>query len=84
MENVKVYWQLLWTAPTYTYSCKDISVETLSNVEGVVIDESPSSLSSQAVMQMDDDLLEHLNVYISMFKQLNGDMWKSTKNILLV
>ena len=35
----------------------------------MVIDESPSSLSSLAVMQMDDDLPVHLNVYISMFKQ---------------
>ena len=35
----------------------------------MVIDESPLSLSSLAVMQMDDDLSVHLNVYISMFKQ---------------
>ena len=43
--------------------------ETLSNVERIVFDESPSSLSSLAVMKMDDDLPVHLNVYISMFKQ---------------
>ena len=42
--------------------------ETLSNVERMVIDDRPSSLSSLAVMQMDDDLPVHLNVYISMFK----------------
>ena len=35
----------------------------------MVIDESPSSLSPLAVMQVDDDLPVHLNVYISMFKQ---------------
>ena len=35
----------------------------------MVIDESPLSLSSLEVMQMDDDLPVHLNVYISMFKQ---------------
>ena len=35
----------------------------------MVIDESPSSLSSLAVMHLDDDLSVHLNVYISMFKQ---------------
>ena len=35
----------------------------------MVIDESPSSLSSLAVMQMDNDLPVHLNVYISVFKQ---------------
>ena len=35
----------------------------------MVIDESPSSLSSLAVMQMDVDLPVHLNVYISVFKQ---------------
>ena len=48
----------------------------------MVIDESPSALSSLAVMQMDDDLPVHLNVYISMFKQ----WWhvKKYKNILLV
>ena len=48
----------------------------------MVIDESPSSLSSLAVMQMDDDLPVPLNVYISMFKQ----WWhvKKNKNILLV
>ena len=33
----------------------------------MVIDESLSSLSSLAVMQIDDDLPVHLNVYISMF-----------------
>ena len=33
------------------------------NVERTVIDESPSSLSSLAAMQMDDDLPVHLNVY---------------------
>ena len=32
----------------------------------MVIDESPSSLSSLAVMQMDDDLPAHLNVYITL------------------
>ena len=37
--------------------------ESLSNVERMVIDESPSSLSSLAVMQMDDDLAVHLNAY---------------------
>ena len=42
---------------------------SLSNVERMVNDESPSSLSSLAVMQMDDDLPVHLNVYISMLKQ---------------
>ena len=31
----------------------------------MVVGESPSSLSSLAVMQMDDDLSVHLNVYIS-------------------
>ena len=35
----------------------------------MVIDESTSSLSSLAVMQMDDDLPVHLNVYISMSKE---------------
>ena len=40
-----------------------IRFETLSNVERMVIDESPSSLSPLAVMQMDDDF------FISMFKQ---------------
>ena len=35
----------------------------------MVIDESPSSLSPLAVMQVDDDLPVHLNGYISMFKQ---------------
>ena len=35
----------------------------------MVIDESPSSVSSLAVMQIDDDLPVHLNVYISMFQQ---------------
>ena len=53
----------------YSYSYKDIRFESLSNVERMVIDESPLSLSSLAVMQMDDDLPVHLNVYISMFKQ---------------
>ena len=45
--------------------------ETLSHVERMVIDESPSSLTSLAIMQMDDDLPVRLNVYtcISMFKQ---------------
>ena len=52
---------------TYTY--KDIRFETPSTVESMVIDESPSSLSSLAVMQLDDDLSVHLNVYISLFKQ---------------
>ena len=33
-----------------------VRFETTSNVERMVIDESPSSLSSLAVMQMDDDL----------------------------
>ena len=48
----------------------------------MVVDECPSSLSSLAVMQMDDDLSVHLNVYISMFKQ----WWhvKKYKHILLV
>ena len=41
-------------APTYIYSYKDIRFETLSNVERMVIDERPSSLSSLAVIQMDD------------------------------
>ena len=59
MENVKFY---------CTYSYKDMRFETLSNVERMVIDERPSSLSSLAVMQMDDDLPVHLNVYIRMFK----------------
>ena len=31
--------------------------------------DAPSSMSSAAVMQIDDDLPVHLNVYISMFKQ---------------
>ena len=35
----------------------------------MVIDESPLSLSSLAVMQMDDHLHVHLKMYISMFKQ---------------
>ena len=48
-----------------TYSYKDMRFETLSNVERMVIDERPSSLSSLAVMQMDDDLPVHLNVYIN-------------------
>ena len=56
MENVKFY---------CTYSYKDMRFETLSNVERMVIDERPSSLSSLAVMQMDDDLPVHLNVYIN-------------------
>ena len=43
--------------------------EIVSNVERMVIDESLSLLSSLAVMQMDDDLPVHLNVYISIFKQ---------------
>ena len=43
----------------------------------VVWRKAPSSLSSLAVMQIDDDLLAHLNVYISILT--NGDMWKSTK-----
>ena len=43
--------------------------KTLSKIECMVIDESPSSLSSLAVMQMGDDLPVHLNVYISTFKQ---------------
>ena len=68
MKNVKFYWKLLLTAPAYTYSYKDIRFESLSNVERMVSDESPSSLSSLAVMQMDDGLPVHLNVYISMFK----------------
>ena len=50
-------------------SHKDIRFESLSNVERMVIDESTSSLSSLAVMQMDDDLPVHLNVHISIFKQ---------------
>ena len=54
---------------TYTYRYKDIRFKALSNVRRMVIDESPSSLSSLAVMQMDDDLPVDLNVYISMFKQ---------------
>ena len=36
----------------------------------MVIDENPSSLSSLTVMQMDDDLPIHFNVYISMFKDI--------------
>ena len=48
---------------------QDIRFETLSNVEHLVIDESPSSLLSLAVIQMDDDLPVHLNVYIIMCKQ---------------
>ena len=51
-----------------TYSYKDMRFETLSNVERMVIEKKTSSLSSLAVMQMDDDLPVHLNVYISMFK----------------
>ena len=35
----------------------------------MVIDESPSSLFSLAVMLLDDDLPVHLSVYNSMFKQ---------------
>ena len=54
---------------TYTYSYKDTRFESLSNVERMIIGGSPSSLSSLVVMQMDDDLPLHLNVYISMFKQ---------------
>ena len=48
----------------------------------MVIDASPSSLSSLAVMQMNDDIPVHLNEYISMFKQ----WWhvKKYKTILLV
>ena len=48
----------------------------------MVNEESRSSLSSLAVMQMDDDLPVHFNVYFSMFKQ-----WlhmKKYKNMLLV
>ena len=61
--------KVLLKALVNTYSYKDIRFETPSNVERMVIDESPSSLSSLAVMQLDDDLSVHLNVYISMFKQ---------------
>ena len=47
-----------------------------------MLNESPSSLSSLAVMQKGDDLSVYLNVYIGMFKQ----WWdaKKYKNILLV
>ena len=38
----------------------DIRFETLSNVERMVIDESLSSLSSLAVMQMDDDFTPYI------------------------
>ena len=69
--------KVLLTAPKYTYSYKDIRFETLSNVERMVIDESPSSLSSLAVMQMDDDLPVHLNVYISTLS--NGHVKKYKK-----
>ena len=55
--------KVLLKALVNTYSYKDMRFETLSNV-----DERPSSLSPLAVMQMDDDLPVHLNVYISMFK----------------
>ena len=43
----------------------------------VVWRKAPLSLLSLAVMQINDDLLAHLNVYISILT--NGDMWKSTK-----
>ena len=63
--------KVLLTAPIYTYSYKDIRFETLLDVERMVVDESPSSLSSLAVIQMDDGLSVHLNVCItcSMYKQ---------------
>ena len=41
MENVKFYWKLLWTAPTYTYSYKNIRLETLSNVECMFVWRKP-------------------------------------------
>ena len=47
----------------------DIRFETLSNVERMLIDESPLSLLPLSVMLMDDDLPVHLSVYNSMFKQ---------------
>ena len=40
-ENLKFYWNLLWTAPTYTYSYKDIRFEILSNVERMVVWRKP-------------------------------------------
>ena len=54
---------------TYTYRYKDIRFEALSNVERMVIDESPSSLSPLAVMQMDDVLPINLYVFIGIIKQ---------------
>ena len=64
MENVKFYWKLLWTAPTYTYSYKDIRFETLSNVERMVV---PGSHANGR-------WLTRIWVCLS-----NGDMWKGTK-----
>ena len=60
------------------YHTKTYVFETLSNVQRMVVwRKAPLSLSSLAVMQMDDDLPAHLNVYISILS--NSDMWKSTK-----
>ena len=78
IENVKFYWKLLWTARTYTHTFLNlIECRTYG-----CLTKAPSSLSSLAAMQIDDDLPVHLNVYISLFKQ----WWlvKKYKNILLV
>ena len=63
-------WRMLSSTENSCEQLPHIHTHTkaLSNVERMVIEKRPSSLSSLAVMQMDDDLPVHLNVYISMFK----------------
>ena len=68
MENVKFYILKLPHIHTHTKTY----VLKVYRVLNVWFDDNPSSLSSLAVIQMDDDLPVHLNVYISMLS--NGDI----------
>ena len=80
MENVKFYWKLLWTAPTYTYSYKDIRFETLSNVERMVVWRKPPRAHHCRPWQSCKWTMTYPYIWMcTLVCLIKSDIWKSAK-----